>query len=67
MVLMNKFALSHVNKTVEEWNTVIFSDEAKFNLFGSEGRQYVWRAPCTETQNKHLQPTMKFGGDSVMM
>ncbi|GFX47866.1 transposable element Tcb1 transposase [Trichonephila clavipes] len=54
--------------TVDEfWNTVIFSDETKFNIFGSDGRQYVWRKPNTELEKQHLIPTVKHGGGGVLV
>lgn len=27
--------------TMTEWNKVVWSDESKFNLFGSDGRVYI--------------------------
>ena len=38
-----KFADSHKNKTDEFWKNVVFSDESKFNIFGSDGHAKVWR------------------------
>ncbi|GFW72961.1 transposable element Tc1 transposase [Trichonephila clavipes] len=61
------FAKSHVNLSDEFWNTVIFSNESKFNIFGSDKRQYVWRKPNTELEKQHLTPTMKHGGGSVLV
>ncbi len=46
---------------------MIFSDESKFNLFGSDGKQYAWRVTNTELQREHIQPTVKFGGGNVMV
>ena len=39
------FASEHIEKPIEFWNKVIWSDESKFNLFGSDGRIFVWRKP----------------------
>jgi len=38
-----EFAKQHLNKSQEYWNTVLFSDESKFNIFSSDGRRTVWR------------------------
>ncbi len=65
-VLRKNFAMKNLGNDNNAWNRIIFSDECKFNLFGSDGRQYVWRKPNTALENKHLQPTVKFGGGSVM-
>ena len=37
------FANEYKNKTNEFWDKVIFSDESKYNIFGSDGRHLVWR------------------------
>ena len=47
--------------------TIIFSDESKFNLFYSDGQQYVWRNKNSGLQNKNLSKTIKGGGGSVMV
>ncbi|GFV27729.1 transposable element Tc1 transposase [Trichonephila clavipes] len=49
------------------WKKVIFSDESKFNIFGSDGRRTVWRKPNTALDPKNLRPTVKHGGVSVMV
>ncbi|GFX03953.1 transposable element Tc1 transposase [Trichonephila clavipes] len=61
------FAKSHVNLSDEFWNTVIFSDKLKFNIFESDRRQYVWRKPNTELEKQHLTLTVKHGGGSVLV
>ncbi|GFW61058.1 transposable element Tc1 transposase [Trichonephila clavipes] len=48
------------------WKKVIFSDESKFNIFGSDGRRTVWRKSNTVLDPKNLRPTVKHGGGSVM-
>ncbi|GFW39602.1 transposable element Tcb2 transposase [Trichonephila clavipes] len=53
-------------KTDNFWKKVIFSDESKFNIFGSDGRRTVWRKPNTALDPKNLHPTVKHGGVSVM-
>lgn len=61
------FAKEHKHHGDEFWDTVLFSDESKFNLFGSDGRINVWRKPNTEMDPKHLRPTVKHGGGSLMV
>lgn len=60
------YALKYVDKPVEFWEKVIFTDESKFNIFGSDGRRFVWRRPNTELELKNLTPTVKHGGGNVM-
>ncbi|GFW07772.1 transposable element Tc1 transposase [Trichonephila clavipes] len=61
-----KFTKEHILKSQQFWNEVIFSDESKFNIFGSDGRRMVWRKPNTSHHPKHTTPTVKYGGGSVM-
>jgi len=62
-----KFAQEHLHKDIGFWNTVLFCDESKFNLFGSDGHSYVWRKPNTEFDAKNLKATVKHGGGNVMV
>lgn len=62
-----EFAKSFLNKDLDFWKEVIFSDESKYNIFGSDGRKYVWRKPNTEFQARHVRPTVKHGGGSVLV
>ena len=62
-----KFALEHVNWTDEEWSKVHFSDESKFNMFGSDGKKHVRRRTGERLSPQCVKKTVKFGGGSVMM
>lgn len=62
-----QFVKDYENKDEEFWKNVIFSDESKFNLFGSDGRQMVWRKPNTALNKANLCPTIKHGGGSLMV
>lgn len=61
------FASAHIDKDFEFWKTVVFTDESKFNVFGSDGRGKVWRKKNTEMNPENLTPTVKHGGGSVMV
>lgn len=62
-----QFAKDYQNWTVEDWKKVAFSDESKFNLFGSDSRQHVWRPIGTRNDVRYQIPTVKHGGGSVMV
>lgn len=62
-----EFAKNYLDKDTHFWDSVIFTDESKFNIFGSDGRQKVWREPNTAMQLKNLTPTVKHGGGNVMV
>lgn len=62
-----QFAHSYAGKDFSFWKNVIFTDESKYNLFGSDGRVNVWRKPNQEMNPKHLRPTVKHGGGHVMV
>lgn len=65
--LRKSFAQEYSKEEETFWDDVIFLDESKFNLFGSDGKTMVWRKPNTELQKEHLRPTVKHGGGSVMI
>ena len=60
-----KFARDMLKKPIGFWETVVWSDESKFNLFGSDGKVMVWRTPKEEYDPHCIVPTVKHGGDSV--
>ena len=51
----------------EFWENVIFSDESKFNIAGSDGSKKVWRENGTRYQKENLLMTEKFGGGKSIM
>ena len=55
-----------VGKEVQTCNLGIleschFFYESKFNLFGSDGRQYCWRKNSEHLFDQHMQSTFKHG------
>jgi hypothetical protein len=56
----------HAHRIEDTWETVIFSDESKLNLHGSDGKLYVW---CREGEQYHpdcLVSTVKFPASQMV-
>ena len=47
-----EFAKTYRSMPNSFWNKVIFSDESKFNIFGSDGKKKVWRKPGASLEKK---------------
>ncbi len=62
-----QFAEDNLSKSMNYWNHVLWSDESKVNLFGSDDVQHVWRRPGEECQENCVLPTVKHGGGSIMV
>ena len=54
-------------KHMDYWNHVLWSDEMKINLLGSDGFKHVWRWPGEEYKDKCVKPTVKHGSGNVMV
>lgn len=50
-----------------DWDNIIWSDETKINLFGSDGRVYVRSPPGKRYEKRRIKPTVKYGGGNVMV
>ena len=61
------FAKEHIGWTTQQWSTVLWSDESKFNLFGSDGRCKVWRPNREKYNPLYQKPTVKHGGGNVLI
>ena len=53
--------------TEEYWKVVIFSDETKINLVGSDGHSWCWRRPGDANQARYLVESKKHGGGSLIV
>ena len=62
-----QFAKDHLNWTVENWKTVLWSDESKFNMVCSDGRGYVRRPVGKRFAKEYTIGTVKFGGGNIMV
>lgn len=61
------FAKTHKNWTIEQWKSVLWTDESKFELFGNKRRQNVRRKQGERYKSQCIAPTVKHGGGSVMV
>ena len=62
-----KFAQRHKNWSAEQWKSVLWSDESKFEIFGTKRLQYVRRRNGEQFKDMCLQPTITHGGGSVQV
>lgn len=61
------FAQKHKDWTLEQWKSVLWTDESKFEIFGTKRRQYVRRETGERFDPRCITPTFKHGGGSVMV
>jgi transposase len=61
------FAKKYESWTSDDWKKVIWSDESKFNLLNSDGKEYHWTNRPEELTEDGITPTLKFGGGGIMV
>jgi hypothetical protein len=61
-----EFAENHWQKDSEFWKTFILADDNKCNIFGLEGRNYVWGIPGEASRAKRLRPAIQHGGSVIV-
>lgn len=61
------FANRHLHWTAKDWRKVLFSDESKFNIFGSDGAQFIHRPAMKRLDPKYVSGTVKHGGGNIMV
>ncbi|KAG0906358.1 hypothetical protein G6F33_011444 [Rhizopus arrhizus] len=61
------WANTHKDWTKDDWRRMVFSDETKLNVWGSDGVKYYWKRVDDKLRFHHLDLTVKGGGCSVMM
>lgn len=59
------FANQHLSR--ENWKNVLWSDETKINLFGSDGKMFVRRPKNKAFDSRYTKKTVKHGGGSIMI
>ncbi|KAG1478124.1 hypothetical protein G6F47_013359 [Rhizopus delemar] len=60
-------AKKHQYWTIHDWRRVIFSDETKINIWGSDGCKYYWKRKGDRLQPHHIEVTVKHGGGGTML
>ena len=53
--------------TIDNWKKVVWSDESRFTMFQNDGKIRVWRLVEEKYNINCLVPTMKHGGEGIMM
>lgn len=61
------WAKSHQYWTIDDWRRVVFSDETKINVWGSDGCKYYWTRPGDPLRPHHIDITVKHGGGNIMV
>uniref|UniRef100_A0A2A4J5V2 Tc1-like transposase DDE domain-containing protein n=1 Tax=Heliothis virescens TaxID=7102 RepID=A0A2A4J5V2_HELVI len=62
-----RFAREHLIWTMENWSTVLFTDECKVKFYSDDKRIRVWRKPGERFTEPCIHGTDRFGGPSVMV
>lgn len=62
-----QFAKDHIDWTAEQWNNVLWSDESKFELFGTKRRVSVRRYKNEAAAPQCILPTVKHGGGNTIV
>ena len=65
--LGEKFAKEHLDDPEEAWEKVMWSNETKIELFGINSTRHVWRKRNAEYNPKNTIPTVKHGGENLML
>ncbi len=62
-----QFAEDKQTQYMDYWNHVLWSDQTKIHLLGSDGVKRVWRQPGEEYKDKCVLSTVKHDGGSIMV
>ena len=62
-----EFAKEHQNWRLQDWRTVLFTDESRFYLSACGRPARVWRRPGERYEDCYIVETDRYGGGSVMV
>ncbi|CAF3030617.1 unnamed protein product [Rotaria sp. Silwood2] len=61
------YSYSYLAKSIKFWDRVLWCDEAKFDLFDSSGRQFVWSRRGEDLPSNCIAPTVQQGGGNIVV
>lgn len=61
------FVSRHLHWTANDWKKVLFSDESKFNIFGSDSAQFIHRPANKKLDPRYVSETLKHDGGNIMV
>lgn len=67
MNIMKRMRFATNNQTRSNWKNVLWSDETKINLFGSDGILFVRRPRSQELDPRYTIKTVKHGGGNILL
>lgn len=62
-----QWAINHKNQTIEDWKSIVWSDETRVNRFGSDGDLYRQCNPKNKLTKQDVQETSKADGGRLMV
>lgn len=62
-----RFAREHLDWTMDNWRSVLFTDESKVKFYSDDRRVRVWRREGERFSEPCIHETDRFGGPSVMV
>lgn len=62
-----RFARDHLNWTLEQWGSVLFSDETRICLYGNDRRRKVYRRTGERFAECCIEERIAYGGGSCMI
>ena len=55
-----EFAKTFIDRSQSFWDGILWSDETKISISGSDGKAYCWKRLGTNTTPKHVKQTVKY-------
>lgn len=62
-----RWVITHGRWTINQWSQILFTDESRFSLSGSDGRSRVWRRRGERYSDACVVQRDRWGGPSVMV